>query len=65
MIFPKLIINDKNWQHLCAAFNKDKLSHALLFYGPEGTGKEGHAINLAALLNCENLKNKGPCGYCS
>ena len=32
------------------------LPQALLFYGPNGSGKEGHAIKLAALLN--NPTNK-------
>ena len=31
--------------------NNNKLPHALLFHGPDGVGKEGHAIELAALLN--------------
>ena len=35
MIFSELIINDKNWKHLCNAFNNDRLPHALLFHGKE------------------------------
>ena len=65
MIFSKLIINDKNWKHLCNAFNNERLPHALLFHGEEGMGKEAHALELAALLNCKNLENGGSCGICS
>ncbi len=39
---------------------KNRLPHALLFYGKEGTGKDAFAIELAKLLNCE----KGPLYVC-
>ena len=65
MIFSELIVNDKNWKHLCNAFNNDRLPHALLFHGEEGMGKEAHALELAALLSCENIKNGDSCGNCS
>ena len=29
----------------------NQVPHALLFHGPEGSGKEAHAIELASLLN--------------
>lgn len=38
----------------------ERLPHAYLFYGSEGTGKEAFAIELAKLLNCE----KGPLYLC-
>ncbi len=38
----------------------NRLSHAYLFYGNEGVGKEAFAIELAKLLNCE----KGPLYIC-
>ena len=46
------------------SIRNNRLPHAFLFYGNEGTGKEAFAIELARLLNCE----KGPftvCGSCS
>lgn len=33
-----------------------RLPHALLFYGPEGTGMDVAAIQLAKILNCKNAK---------
>ena len=65
MIFPELIINKKNWNHIFHAYNNNKLPHALLFHGPEGVGKEGHAIELAAMLNCKNILDNAACGNCS
>ena len=64
MIYSNLLINQKNWNHLIHAWEKGRLPHALLFHGPKGTGKEGHALELAAALHCGEIQNKGPCGYC-
>ena len=32
-------------------FHSKQIPHALLFHGPEGCGKEAHAIEMASLLN--------------
>jgi len=64
MIAPDLLINKKNWQRLVRSWRSGKLPHALLFHGPEGVGKEGHALELAALLNCADNTNDEPCGNC-
>jgi DNA polymerase III subunit delta' len=65
MIYDDLKINTKNWKHILSAFNNKKLSHALLFHGPEGSGKEAHAIELAGLINCLYPTEYGACGLCS
>jgi DNA polymerase-3 subunit delta' len=44
--------------------NSGRLPHALLFHGNDGTGKEAHAIELAALINCESPFESGACGEC-
>jgi DNA polymerase-3 subunit delta' len=49
---------------LRAAFESDRLSHAYLFQGPDGVGKEATALEFAAALNCE-LKGLMGCGKCS
>ena len=64
MINSNLLINNKNWQRLVRSRNLGKLSHALLFHGSEGVGKEGHALELAALLNCTAATDNGSCGSC-
>ena len=64
MISSDLLINNKNWNRLVRSWSSEKLPHALLFHGPEGSGKEGHALELAALLNCIAITNKEPCGSC-
>lgn len=42
---------------LISLFVSRKISHAYLFYGSEGIGKDAAAIELAKLLNCENVQN--------
>ncbi len=46
-----------------AVINNNRLPHALLFYGPEGVGKDAIAIQLAKILNCQVGKNDS-CGDC-
>ena len=41
------------------------IPHALLFYGPKGTGKTSAARILAKVVNCEKLKKDVPCGACA
>ena len=65
MIYSNLLINKKNWKQLYLSWKSERLPHALLFQGPKGTGKEGHALELAALLNCREIQDDGPCGNCS
>ena len=64
MINPNLLINTKNWNHIIRLWENGKLPHALLFHGYTGSGKEGPALELAALLNCIAPQNKEPCGSC-
>ena len=54
MINPNLIINKNNWSHLTNSWKNGKTPHAILFHGPAGSGKEGHAIELTALVNCKS-----------
>lgn len=66
MIYSDLILRKEQWQRLTTAWVKERLAHAYLFYGPPGSGKEGHAIELAALVNCRQLGDPeaGACGQC-
>ena len=62
--FKDLKIHSKILNQLQFAFEKNKLAHAYLFYGSEGSGKEAVAIELAKLLNCED-ENSKPCNKCN
>lgn len=53
----------KNWEYLVRL--ESKLPHALLFYGPSGTGIETFAESFAQARLCENRQSDGnACGEC-
>lgn len=65
MIFEKLILNDNVWEKLSNAVNNNKVPNAFIFSGIDGTGKEAHAIEFSAFLNCKRVvEKKYPCGDC-
>jgi len=39
-------------------FSSERISHAYIFYGNEGVGKDVAAVEFAKLLNCDNRINK-------
>ncbi|MFC1481459.1 ATP-binding protein [Candidatus Neomarinimicrobiota bacterium] len=64
MIYDDLILHQSQWNRLSVAFTSGRLAHAYLFHGPAGSGKEAHAIELAALVNCTKAGSNGACGVC-
>jgi len=46
------------------AFRSNRLAHAYLFVGPEGTGKDAMALEIARVLHCERGGDEA-CGSCS
>jgi DNA polymerase-3 subunit delta' len=46
------------------AVHNDRVPHAILIVGPEGSGKAAAAVALARMLLCEGDRSDGPCGAC-
>jgi len=63
MIYSNLILNKKKFDELLKFKNTNQLPNAFIFHGNEGIGKEGHAIEFFAALNCK-LKKNTACGHC-
>lgn len=64
MSWNRIIGQQRVKKLLRASFESDRLPHALLFTGMEGTGKEAVAIELARTVNCES-KSWDACGVCA
>jgi len=47
------------------AVRQDRVSHAILFVGPRGTGKTSLARILAKAVNCTNLRDGDACDQCA
>jgi DNA polymerase-3 subunit delta' len=67
MSWETIIGHDHQIRVLKKAFATGRLAHAYLFAGPEGSGKETVAFEVASILNCRtvtgNFEN-GACGSC-
>lgn len=55
--------NKRIFEYLRKSVKTDRLAHAYLFYGPEGSGKEQMAFEFIKMLYCSD-KEKLPCGVC-
>ena len=66
--FPTLFGNDLHKNRIATAIVEERLPHALLIDGPEGSGKMTLATEIAAALNCEcrdDATRALPCGRCN
>src|ERR1700722_6343612 len=52
-------------QHLADLVKSNRLSHALLLLGPEGSGALPMALAFAQYVVCENKKDGDACGVCA
>ena len=65
MIYKNLILNHKVFNNISSFHNTNHLPNAFIFHGENGVGKEAHAIEFFALLNCNNPNNNQSCGICN
>jgi len=66
MIYKDLLINKHIFDNLLKYKATNKLPNAFIFHGQDGSGKEGHAIEFFAALNCQgnNIEACGSCKSC-
>jgi len=63
-LFTESIIQDRVKTFFTQSIESNRLAHAYLFYGHEGSGKEAFAFELAKVLNCASDDQK-PCNECT
>jgi DNA polymerase-3 subunit delta' len=64
MFFSDIIGQSKVKERLIRSVREERISHAQLFSGPEGTGKLGLAIAYAQYISCRNRSAEDSCGVC-
>ena len=64
MFFKDIIGQEKIKDHLRQTVAKNRIPHAQLFSGSQGTGKLPMALAYAQYINCENRQDKDACGTC-
>lgn len=52
------------WERFLRHYRNDRLPHAYLLHGPQGTGKQDFAEAAARMLLCEHPDQDRPCGEC-
>ncbi|MGN5955633.1 ATP-binding protein [Sphingobacterium lactis] len=65
MQFNKIIGHEALKQQLIATVRENRVSHAQLFLGPEGSGSLALAVAYAQFINCENKQDNDSCGQCA
>ncbi len=65
MLFQQIVGQEDIKERLVRMVKDNRVSHALLFTGPEGNGKLAMAIALAQYLNCLNPSENDSCGTCT
>ncbi|WP_099365139.1 DNA polymerase III subunit [Sphingobacterium sp. 1.A.4] len=65
MQLEKIIGHDALKQQLIATVQENRVSHAQLFLGPEGSGALPLAVAYAQYINCENRSASDSCGTCA
>jgi DNA polymerase-3 subunit delta' len=65
MFFKDVVGQEEIKKRLIRSVNEERISHAQLFSGPEGTGKVAMAIAYAQFISCQNRSETDSCGVCS
>ncbi|SMO86969.1 DNA polymerase-3 subunit delta' [Saccharicrinis carchari] len=65
MLFKQVVGQEDTKRRLLRMVQENRVSHSLLFTGPEGNGKLALAIAFAQYLNCLNPTETDSCGACS
>jgi DNA polymerase-3 subunit delta' len=65
MQFKDIIGQQAVKQRLLNTVHENRVSHAQLFLGPEGSGSLALAVAYAQYLSCEDRKTEDSCGGCS
>ncbi len=64
MFFKDVIGQDEIKKRLIRSVHEERISHAQLFAGAEGTGKLALAIAYAQYVSCQNRRETDSCGVC-
>jgi DNA polymerase-3 subunit delta' len=64
MFFKDVIGQEKVKEKLISFVRTQRISHALMFTGPEGTGKLALALAFAQYVSCRDRKETDSCGVC-
>lgn len=64
MFFKDVIGQEGVKKRLITAVKEERISHALLFSGHEGTGKLAMALAYAQYISCQNRTETDSCGVC-
>lgn len=64
MLFSEVIGQQTVKQQLIQTVKENRVSHAQLFYGPQGSGKLALAIAYAQYISCTGKKTDDSCGNC-
>ncbi len=65
MLFKDIIGQQQVKQRLIQSVKENRIAHAQLFLGPEGSGNLALAIAYAQYINCANVAELDSCGVCS
>ena len=64
MDYHSIVTHPPHQEYLQSAVDRQTIPHAMLFWGPEGTGKLVTAIAFTQYILCSDKQSDGPCGSC-